>query len=70
MGDSVTGLRAKIRLDSTAITAKLRSDSTKINTSLVDSANALNGRINQKLNVADTSGMLSNRLKISDTLTM
>jgi hypothetical protein len=61
---------SKIQNDSTTITSKLRSDSTVINRSLIDSADALNARINLKLNIADTSSMLSNRLKITDTLTM
>ena len=61
LSDSVITIRNKIVLDSTVLATKIRADSTKIRTSLVDSSSALNGRINLKLNIADTALMLTNR---------
>ena len=53
-----------------SVLSKIKADSGLLNKSLVDSANALNNRINNKLNIDDTTNMLSPYLRTSDTTSM
>ncbi len=56
----VTRLNDSLFVKNISILSKIKNDSTTINISLVDSTNALNARINTKVNILDTAAMLAN----------